>query len=172
MSLNYWRKIDRQIDRWKLKKRSLAKFSYVQNCLSNFDFALTNNERALERRKIGDRPPSNNLTHTDTLYEKAIDSFRPVDDAERENRQNTIATPSSRESAILLRKKCERDEIINWYKNVPFIACFDFSAMSRKTCCVTKSIQFDQGIPKYAVAKQRLTCSEQIGKIRSKISFD
>ena len=107
--LNYWKKIDRQIDRWKLKKRSLAKFSYVQNCLSNFDFALTNNERASERRKIGDRPPSNNLTHTDTLYEKAIDSFRSVDDAERENRQNTIATRSSRKSAILLRKKCEWD---------------------------------------------------------------
>ena len=126
MSLNYWKKIDRQIDRWKLKKRSLAKFSYVQNCLSNFDFAITNNERALERRKIGDRPPSNNLTQTDTLYEKAIDSFTPVDDAERENRQNTIATRSSRVSAILLRKKCEWDEMINSYKNVPFSCMFRF----------------------------------------------
>ena len=75
--------------------------------MSNFDFALTNNERALERRKIGDRPSSNNLTHTDTLYKKAIDSFRPVDDPERENRQNTIATRSGREIAILLRKKYE-----------------------------------------------------------------
>ena len=43
--------------------------------------------------------------------------------------------------------------------------------MSRKTCCVTKLIKFDQGLPKYAVARKRLACSEPIGKTRSKISF-
>ena len=43
--------------------------------------------------------------------------------------------------------------------------------MSRKTCCFTKLIKFDQGLPKYAVAKKRLACSEPIGKTRSKISF-
>ena len=89
--------------------------------MSNFDFALTNKERALDRRKIGDRPPSNNLTHTDTLYKKAIDSFRPVDDAERENRQKTIATRSGRESAILLRKKCEWDDKNSFFIDVLFM---------------------------------------------------
>ena len=91
--------------------------------MSNFDFALTNNERPLERRKIEDRPPSNNLTHTDTLYKKATDSFRPVpvEDAERENRQNTIATRSGRESAILLRKKCEWDDKNSFFIDVTFM---------------------------------------------------
>ena len=51
------------------------------------------------------------------------------------------------------------------------VACFGFSAMSRKTCCVTKLIKFDQGLPKYAVAKKRRACSEQLGRTRLKISF-
>ena len=51
------------------------------------------------------------------------------------------------------------------------VAFFGFSAMSRKTCCVTKLIKFDQGLPKYAVAKKWLACSKQIGKTRLKISF-
>ena len=52
-----------------------------------------------------------------------------------------------------------------------WVACFICAAMARKTCSVTKLIEFDQGLPKYAVAKKRLSCSEQIGKTHSKISF-
>ena len=46
------------------------------------------------------------------------------------------------------------------------VACSGFSAMSRKTCRVTKLIKCDQGLP-----KKLLACSEQIGKTRLNISF-
>ena len=50
------------------------------------------------------------------------------------------------------------------------VACFGFSAISPRTCCVTNLIKLDQGVPKYAVAKKRHVCSKLINKTRSKIS--